>query len=78
MNSIWRSPIIRNGVAALLFLPSVGMAADFELFWDPNCNADPTLEGYNINYKENGSVLAAPDKATTIYVDLTDNGFDPS
>jgi hypothetical protein len=78
MDSIWKSPIIRNVLVALFFLPSLGMAADFELFWDPNCNADPTLEGYSIHYRENGSVIAAPEEATTIYVALIDIGFDPS
>lgn len=78
MDSIWRTPIIRNVVIALLLLPAIGMAADFELFWDANCNSDPALEGYYINYREEGSVIAAPNEATAIYIALTDGGFDPS
>jgi hypothetical protein len=62
---------------ALLLIPAVGMAADFELFWDPNCNSDPTLEGYYIYYIEEESVVFNPSDATEIYVPLSQNGFDP-
>jgi hypothetical protein len=77
MDSIWRLPIIRNVVIALLLMPTVGLAADFELFWDPNCNQDPTLEGYYIYYKEDASVIVDPGGAVEVYVDLSDSVFDP-
>jgi hypothetical protein len=53
------------------------MAADFELFWDPNCNADMDLEGYYIYYKEDASVVDDPNGAFQEYVALSDAGFDP-
>jgi hypothetical protein len=53
------------------------MAADFELFWDPNCNEDADLEGYFIYYKQDASVVADPDGAIDLYVALTDIDFDP-
>lgn len=76
MVSIWRLPIIRNVIIALLFIPAVGLAADFELFWDSNCNQDPSLEGYYIYYKENASVVDDPNGAVEIYIDVSDNTFD--
>jgi hypothetical protein len=78
MISVWRFPAIRNVVIGLLFLPAIGIAADFELSWDSNCNKEPSLEGYFINFRENGSVVSAPDDATAIYIGLNDNGFDAS
>ena len=77
MVSIWRLPIIRNVVIALLFIPAVGLAADFELFWDSNCNQDPALEGYYIYYKEDASVVDDPGDAVEVYIDMADNVFDP-
>ncbi|MGD9187516.1 MAG: hypothetical protein PVI89_04870 [Desulfobacteraceae bacterium] len=56
--------------------PAGGMAADFELFWDANCNEDPTLEGYYIYYLENASVVDNPNEATKIYLPVSDDGFD--
>jgi hypothetical protein len=53
------------------------MAADFELFWDPNCNADTDLEGYYVYYKEDASVIDDPSGAIDLYVALTDIDFDP-
>jgi hypothetical protein len=53
------------------------MAADFELLWDPNCNADTDLEGYFIYYKQDASVVADPSGAIDLYVTLTDIDFDP-
>jgi len=78
MTRIWRSMAIQVLVAVLLLLPVVGIAADFELFWDPNCNADPTLEGYYIYYKEDASVIDDPSGAIDIYVPLSHIGFDPA
>jgi hypothetical protein len=52
------------------------MAADFELFWDPNCNADASLEGYYIYYIENASVADNQSTATKIYVSVSGDGFD--
>jgi hypothetical protein len=76
MDSILRSSVIRNLVIALFLIPAVGMAADFELFWDPNCNSDPTLEGYYIYYNEDASVIGDPNGAIDTFVDLTDIDFD--
>lgn len=77
MVSIWRSPIIRNVVIALILIPAVGMAADFGLLWDPNCNEDADLTGYVIYYVEEKSVVLNPGDASEIYVPLTQNGFSP-
>ena len=77
MVSIWRSSTIRNVAMALLLIPAVGIAADFELSWDPNCNADNNLEGYNIYYIEEGSVILNPSEATEIYIPISANSFDP-
>jgi hypothetical protein len=63
-------------VSAFVILPSIGTAADFELFWDPNCNADADLEGYFIYYKQDASVVADPGRAIDLYVALTDIDFD--
>lgn len=76
MASACRSTIVMNLVVAFLLMPAVGMAADFELFWDPNCNSDPTLEGYYIHYIEEKSVIINPNDAMEIYVPLSENGFD--
>ncbi len=77
MRMIWRTLSNLFFITILLTLPAVGMAADFELYWDPNCNADPDLEGYFIYYKHDASVIADPSGAIDIYVDLTDAEFDP-
>ena len=47
-------------VVVFIILPAMGRAADFELFWDPNCGADPALEGYYVYYMEDASVVDAP------------------
>jgi hypothetical protein len=62
---------------ALFLIPAVGLAADFELLWDPNCNEDDDLEGYYIHYIEEDSVIIHPNDSTEIYVPLLENGFDP-
>lgn len=77
MASIWRSLSVRNLAMVLLLMPSVGLAADFELFWDPNCNVDDNLEGYYIHYLEEKSVVLSPNDAMEIYVPLSENGFTP-
>jgi hypothetical protein len=64
-------------ITVFFFLPTLGIAADFELFWDPNCNSDTGLEGYFIYYKEDASVVDDPSGAIESYVALTDIGFDP-
>lgn len=76
MAYICRSMIVRNLVIALLLIPAVCMAADFELLWDPNCNEDDDLEGYTIYYIEEKSVILHSNDATEIYVPLSQNGFD--
>jgi hypothetical protein len=53
------------------------MAADFELFWDSNCNADADLEGYYIYYQKDASVISDPSGALDVYVALSDFDFDP-
>ena len=78
MVTIWSSPIIRYALIVLLFVPAVGLTADFELYWDPNCNGDPDLEGYFIYYADDQSVLFNSQDATEIYVSLSDSGFDPN
>jgi hypothetical protein len=77
MTRIWKSLVACLLVSALVILPAIGMAADYELFWDPNCNADTDLEGYYIYYKEDASVVADPSGAIDLYVALTDIDFDP-
>jgi hypothetical protein len=77
MIRIWRTLVIWLLILALFGLPAIGMAADFELFWDPNCNADADLEGYYIYYKQDASVVDDPSGAIDLYVALTDIGFDP-
>ncbi|MGD9189040.1 MAG: hypothetical protein PVI89_12545 [Desulfobacteraceae bacterium] len=52
------------------------MAADFELFWDHNCDADATLEGYYIYYNKDASVVGNSSGATKVYVSASANGFD--
>jgi hypothetical protein len=77
MIRIWRNLALCLLVSAAVIMPAFGMAADFELFWDPNCNADTDLKGYYIYYKEDGSVVDDPGGAIEQYVALTDFGFDP-
>lgn len=77
MTRICRTLAVCLLVPAILMLPAIGMAADFELFWDPNCNADMDLEGYYIYYKEDASVVDDPNGAFQEYVALSDAGFDP-
>jgi hypothetical protein len=77
MKRIWRTLVLCFYVSSLVILPAIGMAADFELFWDPNCNADADLEGYYIYYKEDASVVDDPSGAIDLYVALTDIDFDP-
>lgn len=77
MAQIFRTLAVLLVVPVLLLVPTVGMAADFELFWDPNCNADTDLEGYYIYYKEDASVVDDPSGAVEQYVTLSDVGFDP-
>lgn len=60
----------------MLFFPVAALAADFKLSWDPNCNQNPYLEGYNIYFKEDASVVDDPSGAFEIYVDLSDPEFD--
>jgi hypothetical protein len=78
MVSIWRSLTVRNlATALLLLIPAVGLAADFDLLWDPNCNGNDNLEGYYIHYIKENSVILNPNDATKIYVPLSKSGFDP-
>lgn len=69
--------LIKYTIIFVFVVVRVVVAADFELFWDANCNADVDLEGYYIYYKENVSVVDDPSGASNIYVVLTDIGFDP-
>jgi hypothetical protein len=78
MTSRSRLAFIRNVVIALLLVsPAVGMAADFELFWDSNCNDDTDLQGYSIYYLEDDSVIVNLNDASEIIVPTSENGFDP-
>lgn len=73
----WKSIAIQIFFVGLMLNPAGSLAADFELFWDANCNKDPALEGYYIHYMENASVVDAPSGAVGVYVALTDIYFDP-
>lgn len=64
-------------MAILLIFATGGMAAEFYLAWDPNCNEAPTLIGYNLYYKAGASVLSDPDSANFIYIALDDPAFNP-
>jgi len=64
-------------MAILLVFATGGMAAEFSLAWDPNCNEAPTLIGYNLYYKAGASVTADPDSADFIYIALDDPDFAP-
>ena len=64
-------------MAIMLVFAAGGMAAEFSLAWDPNCNEDPTLIGYNIYYKAGASVTADPDSADLVYIALDDPDFNP-
>lgn len=59
-------------------MPAGGMAADFELCWESNCNQDTDLEGYYVYFKEDASVVDDPSGAFEIYVDVADTEFDPN
>lgn len=85
MRTKWRSTVARILVAAFIFLPIHSIAADFELYWDPNCNDDPDLEGYYIYYKyyEPGAGIFGQSGSTDtsqlddVYIPLSDPEFDP-
>lgn len=67
-------------VAFFLVLPiaaTISSAADFTLAWNSNCNGHPDLIGYNLYYKEGGSILENPEDSVMIYIPLTEEGFDP-
>jgi hypothetical protein len=64
-------------IAIMLIFATSGAAAEFSLAWDPNCNEDPTLIGYNIYYSAGESVMADPDSADFIYIALNDPDFNP-
>jgi hypothetical protein len=76
VEKIWRSIGIKIVCLGIMLGPAVSMAADFELFWDPNCEKDAALDGYYIYYNENASVVGNLNEATEIYVSVTNNGFD--
>lgn len=61
----------------LLMWATSSLAGQLTLAWDPNCNADTNLIGYNLYYKAGSSVAADPDGANLIYIPLTDPDFDP-
>jgi hypothetical protein len=85
MGTKWRSTVARILVAAFFLFPIPIIAADFELYWDPNCNEDPDLEGYYIYYKyyEPGigiygqSDAAESSHVVDVYIPLSESGFDP-
>lgn len=85
MRTKWRSTVARILVAAFILLPAPSIAAEFELYWDPNCNEDPNLEGYYIYYKyyEPGTgIYSEPNITDTshlddVYIPLSDPEFDP-
>jgi hypothetical protein len=77
MKRIWRTLAAWLLVAALVTVPAIANAADFELFWDASCDAEADLEGYYIYYIENASVVDDPGGAIDVYVALEDIDFDP-
>jgi hypothetical protein len=64
-------------MAILLVFATGGMAAEFSLAWDPGCNENPTLIGYNLYYRAGASVLDDLDSADFIYIALDDPDFNP-
>jgi DNA/RNA-binding domain of Phe-tRNA-synthetase-like protein len=77
MTRIKRTTALWLFILTLLASPATGMAADFELFWDPNCAADAELQGYYIYYKQDASVVDDSSGAIDLFVGLNDIGFDP-
>jgi hypothetical protein len=77
--------VARILVAAFILLPIPSIAADFELYWDPNCNDDPDLEGYYIYYEYHepgvgiygGSDNVDLSHVVDVYIPLSEYGFDP-
>jgi hypothetical protein len=66
------------GVMIIMLMSATsGLAANFTLAWDPNCNEDPTLIGYSVYYNAGSSVLADPDGADIVFISLSDPDFDP-
>ncbi|MGD8845450.1 MAG: hypothetical protein PVI54_08070 [Desulfobacteraceae bacterium] len=76
MKTIWKLLSIWMLVSSPVLLPVVGIAEDFELFWNPNCDSNASLEGYYIYYIENASVADNLSAATQIYVPVSEDGFD--
>ena len=62
-------------ITVILIFAASGSAAEFNLAWDPNCNEDPTLLGYNLYYNAGASVLTDPDGANYVYIALNDPDF---
>jgi hypothetical protein len=85
MMRILGSKSFQTLLCIVLFWPIAALAADFELFWDPNCNEDPDLEGYYIYYKyyEPGIGIYGELNTTDtshlddVYIPLSEPGFDP-
>jgi hypothetical protein len=77
MKQILRTLVLCLWASSLVLLPAIGMTANFELSWDPNCNADADLEGYYIYYKKDASVVDDPSGAIDYYAALSDIDFDP-
>ena len=76
----YRIPYLKCSLAIILTLliwATSSIAGEITLAWDPNCNDNPDLIGYNIYYKANSSVATDPDGADLVYIPLTDPGFDP-
>jgi hypothetical protein len=51
-------------------------AASFDVFWDPNCNTDSDLSGYNLCYKTTSIKSTGLAGATVVHIDLNQAGFD--
>jgi hypothetical protein len=85
MRTKWRSTVAQILVTVFFLFPIPSIAADFELFWDSNCNEDPDLEGYYIYYKsiEPGiGIFGEPSDDDSshlidVYIALSEPGFDP-
>ena len=64
-------------VLIVLVWATSSFSGELTLAWDPNCNDNPNLIGYNLYYKADSSVADNPDNANLIFIPLTEPGFDP-
>ena len=68
---------VLSALTIMLIAATTVSAATFSLAWDPNCNGDPTLIGYNIYYSAGVSVRTNPESAKIVYIPLDSRDFNP-